>query len=63
MVHDLCPSCGSDVYLDLLHYVTAYRAAVGKYVDMGREDIASAIARRSATLYRKNRQILAEMGR
>ena len=55
MLHDICPSCGSDVYLDVRHYLDMYVTAVRKYVGVGREDIAGGLARRAVTFYRKNR--------
>jgi len=63
MLHDLCSSCGSDVYLDLAHYLDAYAAKTRASVASGREDWASAYARRAVTFCRQNRRELRAMGR
>ena len=55
MLHDVCPSCGSDVYLDARHYRDAYVASCRRNVASGREDFASAYARRAVTFARKAR--------
>ena len=61
MLHDLCPSCGSDVYLDARHYRDAYVSACRRNVAAGREDFAAAFARRAVTFARKARTSLAAL--
>ena len=61
MLHDLCPSCGSDVYLDARHYRDAYVASCRRHVAAGREDFAAAFARRAVTFARTARTSLAAL--
>lgn len=61
MLHDLCPSCGSDVYLDARHYRDAYVASCRRHVAAGREDLAAAQARRAVAFARRARTSLAAL--
>ena len=55
MLHDLCPSCGSDVFLDVWHYVDAYICATRRAILSGDEMRATAFARASVQFDRRNR--------
>ena len=58
MLHDLCPSCGSDVYLDALHYRDAYHAAIVRAVAVDKPERAAVMAREAVHFARKNRASL-----